>query len=195
MSGCETESRGRKIRDVAGLRSHEVHHAGGFFLEDFSKNPARFGDLIESDEGIHLGKFIHEVARVALGKTAAHDNAGIGAEFVALAVCLQNGIDRFLFRGVDEPAGIDDQDVRFGGVVCDFEALGFCGSEHQLGIDEIFGAAEADHSDTRCLSRWGHCPDCLTHSLCFGGRKVETAEARLAGSEKPPEWPCFLELA
>ena len=67
-------------------------------------------------------------------------------------------------------------------------------TDHHFRVDEIFGAAEADHSDTRCLSRWGHGPDCLTHSLCFGGRKVETAEARSAGSEKPPEWPCFSEL-
>ena len=152
--GSEAETGRGEIGNVAGLWRHEVEDAGFVLFEHAAEDRAGFGDLIESDEGVHLGEFADEVGGEALGKAAADDDFGIGAlALVALAGGFQNGVDGFLFRGVDKSAGIHDEDIGLCGVGGDFEALGFCGAEHDLGVDEIFGATEADHANTACGGR------------------------------------------
>jgi len=60
---------------------------------------------------------------------------------------LENRVDRFLFRLVDERAGVDDQHVRVRRVAGELMA-GLLGEpEHHLRIDEVLRAAEGNHSN------------------------------------------------
>ncbi len=65
----------------------------------------------------------------------------------ALLVRVEDGVDGFLLRGVDEGAGIDDEDIGFVGIGGDVHAAAGGVAEHDLGIDEVLGAAEGDHAD------------------------------------------------
>ena len=59
----------------------------------------------------------------------------------------QNRVDRFFFGRIDEGAGVDDEHV---GVVrrrSDFHSALEHASEHDLGVHQIFGAAETNHTD------------------------------------------------
>ena len=119
-----------------------------------------------------------------MGKAAADDDFGIRAlALVALAGGFENGVDGFLFRGIDKSAGVHDEDISFGGVGGDFESLGFCGPEHDLCIDEIFGAAEADHANPARGGFSGrfHCGRFGRGEGSNGGRVKGVGEALLAG--------------
>ena len=59
----------------------------------------------------------------------------------------KNRLDRFFLGRIDERACVDDQNV---GILCacgDFHAVLQNASEHDLSIDKILGAAEADHAN------------------------------------------------
>ena len=144
---CETKSRRGKIWDIAGLWRHQIERAGFLLTQDSAENGAGFGDLVEPDEGIDLGEFAGEVGGEALRETTAHHNLRIWAgALVALAIGFKNRIDRLLLRGINKPASVDDEEVGLGGIGRDFKSLGFCRSEHDLGINKILGATQADHS-------------------------------------------------
>ena len=180
----EPEAWGGEIGDVAGLRRHKVEDAGFVLFENAAEDCAGFGYLIESDEGVHFREFADEVGRESLGKAAADDDFSIGAlALVALAGGFQNGIDRFLFRGIDESAGVHDEYIRFGGVGGDFESLGFCGAEHDLGVDKIFSAAEADHANPARGGFSGrfHCGRFGRGEGSNGGRVKGVGDALLVG--------------
>jgi hypothetical protein len=60
---------------------------------------------------------------------------------------LENGVDRFLLRLVDERARVDDEHVGVGGVAREL-MTGLLGEpKHHLGVDEVLRAAEGDHSN------------------------------------------------
>ena len=62
--------------------------------------------------------------------------------------------NRFLLGGVDEGAGVDDEDIgvfRAGG---EASAGAVEEAHHDLGIDEVFGAAERDEAHGRGRG-WG----------------------------------------
>ena len=65
----------------------------------------------------------------------------------ALLVGMENRLDGFLLRGIDERAGVDDEHVGLAGIRGDLHAAPGGVAEHDLGIDEILGAAERDHAD------------------------------------------------
>ena len=75
----------------------------------------------------------------------------------ALLVGLEDRFDRFLLRGVDKRAGIDDEDIRFVRVGRDLHSMRGHAAEHDLGVDQILGAAEGDERDPlrRCGGRNG----------------------------------------
>ena len=52
-----------------------------------------------------------------------------------------------LLGGVDEGAGVDDQDVGVGGVGCNLGAGEVEQAHHDFRVDEVFGAAEGDEAD------------------------------------------------
>src|ERR1700731_3222632 len=62
-------------------------------------------------------------------------------------MCFQNCVDGFFFRPVDERASVKNQNICFLSVTGDFHTLLQNASKHDLRIDEVFRAAEADHAD------------------------------------------------
>ena len=60
---------------------------------------------------------------------------------------LEDGIDGLLLGGVDEGAGVDDQDFCVFGVVGELGAGAMEQAHHDLGVDQILGAAEGDEAD------------------------------------------------
>jgi hypothetical protein len=61
---------------------------------------------------------------------------------------LENRVDRFLLRRVNESARVDDDDVGLGKIIRndDVRLLAQL-AEHDLAVHEIFRAAEGDHPD------------------------------------------------
>ena len=59
----------------------------------------------------------------------------------------EDGLDRLFLRRVDEGASIDDEHVGFVRVTRDLHPTRENSPEHEFRIDEILGAAKADHAD------------------------------------------------
>jgi len=153
MARGESETGCVVVRDISRTRGHETLRGGlrGPLLgvKAFDDR-GDFRDLVETDERIDLvverGR---EVLREPLGHAAGDDELLFFAAFLhaAVLVDLQNMSDRLLFGGIDEGAGVDDDDVgllRFGN---DCHAGLMQMADHDLAIDEIFGATEGNETD------------------------------------------------
>jgi hypothetical protein len=62
-------------------------------------------------------------------------------------------VDRFLLGGIDEGAGVDDEDLGVFGAGGEACAGAVEKAHHDLGVDEVFGAAERDESHGRGRGR------------------------------------------
>ena len=87
-----------------------------------------------------------QLVAIALAEAAGHDQPLAGAGLLELRE-LENGVDRFLFRRIDERAGIDDEDVGFGRVRRQRVAALLREPHHHLGVDEVLRTAERDETD------------------------------------------------
>ena len=76
----------------------------------------------------------------------------------------EDGIDGLLLGGVDERAGVDDDDVGVFGAGGDFSPVGGEHAHHDLGVHEVLGTTEADKADARTRRGRGGI------SVLFGGR-------------------------
>ena len=103
-------------------------------------------DLIDAHEGVHLGQQLRKFVAEALRQTAGDDERLAALLRVAEFSGFENRVHALLLRGVDERAGVDDDGVGGGGVIGDLDAVAQERAEHDLGIDEIFRAAERDHA-------------------------------------------------
>ena len=66
----------------------------------------------------------------------------------------QNRLNRFFFGRIDKRAGVHHEHVGFIGARGNFHPTLEHAAEHDLSIDQVFRAAEADHPDlrrSRCL--------------------------------------------
>ena len=106
--------------------------------------------MVEADEGIHFRHDARQIFGETLRQTSGDDDLLAGAVFVfgTFLDGFKDGIDRLRFRHVDERAGIDDEHVgEFGigreGHTCLREV-----ADHDFRVDEIFGAAERDETDS-----------------------------------------------
>lgn len=116
------------------------------FVDGVADGLGDVGHLIDADEGVHFGEKLGEFVAEALGEATGDDESLAGADLVAELGRFENGVDAFFLGGVDEGAGIDDDHVRLGGIVDDFDAVLNHGAEHNFGIDKIFSAAQGDHA-------------------------------------------------
>ena len=102
--------------------------------------------LVDPHESIHFRHQLGQFLSVTLGQ-AARDNHGLaGVCIFAELSRLENGIDAFLLRSVDEGAGVDNERVGFGVFVCNLESLFQQGTHHHLGVDEVLRTAKRDHA-------------------------------------------------
>jgi hypothetical protein len=59
---------------------------------------------------------------------------------------LEDGVDGLLLGGVDEAAGVNDDDLGIFGARGEFGSVVVEQAHHDLGVDEVFGAAEGDEA-------------------------------------------------
>ena len=123
-------------------------------------------ELAGADDGVDFGDVLADLVAVALDEAAGNDEL-LGAAAVADLVLdhLEDGVDGFLLGGVDEGAGVDDEDVGVFGAGGELAAGAMEQAHHDLGVDEVFGAAEGDEADGRPMEASGGC--------CLGGWSVE----------------------
>ena len=99
-----------------------------------------------AEHDVDFGDQLAQLVAIALGQAAGDDEAAAGAGLLVLGE-LQDRVDRFLLRLVDEGAGVDDQHVGFVRPRRQLVA-GFLGeAQHHLGVDEVFRAAERDETN------------------------------------------------
>jgi hypothetical protein len=65
----------------------------------------------------------------------------------ALLMRIKDCVDRFLLRGIDERAGVNDEHVGFLRDGSDFHPVLQNAPEHDLGVDQVLRATQADHAD------------------------------------------------
>lgn len=75
---------------------------------------------------------------------AAGDDEALGATGVFELGHFEDGVDGLLLGGVDEGAGVDDDDVGVFGVSGEFVSFRDEIAHHDFGVDEILGAAETN---------------------------------------------------
>ena len=84
---------------------------------------------------------------VALDEAAGDDEAlGFAAVLLLVLDHLEDGVDGLLLGGVDEAAGVDDDDLGVFGAGGELGAAVVEHAHHDLGVDEVFGAAEGDEA-------------------------------------------------
>ena len=137
----------------------------------------KLGDLVESDKGINFGDFAFELLVVALGEAAADDDFLGRSGGQPPLVHFEDGVDRFLFGLVDEAAGVDHEHIGFVGFAGQVEIIFGGTTEHDLGINQIFGATEADHTDLGARVCRGHADNFDTHRGAVGQGAVDASTA------------------
>ena len=108
-------------------------------------------DFARADHGVDFRNLLANLIAVALDHAARDDQLLRAAEFLVLGH-FENRLHRFLLRGRDEAARIDDEDVRFVRARRDFVARARENAHHHLAIDEVLRASQAYESDLRHLS-------------------------------------------
>jgi len=88
-----------------------------------------------------------DLIAVALDEASGDDDAlGLSAVLLFVLDHLEDGVDGLLLCGVDEAAGVDDDDFGVFGTGCKLGSVVVKQAHHDLGVDEIFGAAEGDEA-------------------------------------------------
>ena len=114
-------------------------------LEAFAKGSDSF-EFVGAEDGVDIGNVLLDIGPEAFDETAGdHEALGFAGSFVFGH--FQNGVDGFLLGGVDEAAGVNNDDVGIGRLGSKLVAVCHELAHHDLGINEIFWAAETYKSD------------------------------------------------
>jgi hypothetical protein len=79
-------------------------------------------DLIDAHEGIDFRQQLREFLAKTLRQAARHDHALVWIAGIAKLRGLQNGIDAFFLRGINERTGVHDHRVRLLRIVDNLHA-------------------------------------------------------------------------
>ena len=101
---------------------------------------------MNAQKDVDFRKRIPQFIHITLCKAAGRNQNGTAAVLFILRH-FQNGIDRFLLCGFDEPTRVDDQNVRLRRVRDEIVAGCFQISKHMFCIDLILGAAKGNNAD------------------------------------------------
>jgi hypothetical protein len=98
--------------------------------------------------GVDFGDVFLDLVAVAFDQAAGDDDAlGLAAVLPLVLDHLEDGIDGLLLGGVDEGAGVDDDDLGVFGLGSKFASGLVEEAHHDLGVDQVLGAAERDEAD------------------------------------------------
>src|SRR5207245_7530593 len=133
--------RGRVVEVSRGRRAGPVVAAGRLAhqLDD-----AR--EIRGTEDPVHLRHLFQDVAAVALGEAARDDEGTAGPPLLQLRE-LEDRVDRFLARTVDEGAGVDDEALGVFGALRERKPGLGQHAEHQLGVHLVLRAAEGRQMD------------------------------------------------
>ncbi len=139
------------LRHVARLRRDQIQGRGPPLPatpQEAFDHLAGLRHLVQAEESVDLRQFRGKLFGKPLGHAAAHDQflPRVLRQTPPL-VRFQDGFDRFLFRRVDERARVDDEDVGIGRVGGDGHPAGANAAQHDLGVHQVLGAPQADHTD------------------------------------------------
>ena len=105
--------------------------------------------VVHAHNHVHLGHLLADGLRVALREAARRHQQAAAARLLVARHFKQRG-DGFFLRGLDEAAGVDDDDLRPRRVGNDLIAVLLEHREHLLGIDAIFAASQRDQPNCCC---------------------------------------------
>ena len=128
-------------------------NSAALFVEPAQEPVGHAGDLVASenaDDVVDLGKLLEQSLFLPLGQAAGDDHPPDVPRPLALEHLFDHA-DRFAPGGVDEPARVDDHQV--GRLRIGHQRIAVLAqqSEHPLGIDQVFRAAQADERNRGCL--------------------------------------------
>ncbi len=124
---------------------------GGVVVRVAAGGEARGGEdgfeFSGADYGVDFGDVLLNFVAVALDEAAGYDDAlGFAAVLLLVLDHLEDGVDGLLLGGVDEAAGVDDDDLGVFGAGGELGSVVVEQAHHDLGVDEVFGAAEGDET-------------------------------------------------
>ena len=96
-----------------------------------------------TDDGIRLGDLIKQLLSIALPEAACHNQASTTPRLLIVRHA-EHRCDGFFLRGLDEGAGVDDQDIRLRRLIGDLNPVLLHDAEHDLRINEILCTTETD---------------------------------------------------
>jgi len=135
------------IRDVVDNFSLQLQDKQGRVELDLSAA----NDLIQADERVDL--FVQrgrEILGEALRHAAGDDQLLLAAALLhaLVLVDLEDVADRLLLGGIDEGAGVDDDDIGLIRVIHEGERALLQLADHDLAVDPVLRATQADEVDS-----------------------------------------------
>ena len=98
-------------------------------------------ELAGAYDCVYFGDVFLDLVAVTLDQAAGYDESlGFAAVLLLVLDHLEDGVDGLLLGGVDEAAGVDDEDFGVFGVGGELAAGVVEQAHHDLGVDEVFGA-------------------------------------------------------
>ena len=145
---------------IGGVARRGQHAAGGeeavvaigeHGAQVFFRLRHHLGDavvVLHAQKAVHLRHLRGQIAGIALGQAAGDEQLLQPARLLVLRH-LEYGVDGFHLGGLDEAAGVDEDDVGLGGVSHDRVALLRQEAQQVLRIHAVLGTAQRDHSHGR----------------------------------------------
>ncbi|CAM5733196.1 hypothetical protein SMICM304S_02975 [Streptomyces microflavus] len=137
LGGADGEQLAAVARGVRGVDAA---------VEDGLEPVGDVGVVVESEDTVRLRQGLGEVLAVALGHAADGDD-GLGAAVLLEIVGFEQGVDGVLLGGFDEPTGVDDCDIRVGGILDEVPAVRCQAACQLLRVHLVTGAAKSDKGD------------------------------------------------
>ena len=135
-------------------RTAELHIALGAVALDLARtvgteaadDGGQRGVGANADNGIDLGDLLNDLLLVALSQAAGHNDLEVRIFLLVLAGH-QDILDSFGLGGLDEAAGVDDDNVSLGGVSHGGVAVLDEGVAEYVGVNLVLRAAEGDNGN------------------------------------------------
>ena len=139
------------VDGAGGAADEDVEWGGGCGWRGRRGEAGGFEDCLQlagADDRVDLGDVAANLVAVALDQASGDDEAlGFAAIFALVPGHLEDGVDGLLLGGVDEAAGVDDEDLGVLGAGSELAAGAVKQAHHDFGVDQVLGAAEGDEAD------------------------------------------------
>jgi hypothetical protein len=127
-------------RQADALRRHQISVRVVRFGQVLVHVAHHFFHRVRTGNGQH--RRVRRLDDVALGAEAAGDD-----DLAVLVECLADGVERFLDGGINEAAGVDDDQIGIIVIWGNFVTLGAQAGKDQFGVGTGFRAAQADKAN------------------------------------------------